>query len=527
MRRSLLLVVLFSALSFSASAAASTVFVVDGRGWGHGVGMSQWGAQGRALRGVDHAAILGFYYPGTTIGQTTVRRVRVLLTSGRASVGVSSDGPFKIGSKTLQAHTIYKLVPSADGEVRIAGLGKFGNPAKVAPTTAFLRLGGREYRGSFKVWVRSGKLAVVNVVGLQGYLNGVVPRESPSWFEMEALKAQADAARSYAIRAHRDSWFDLYADTRDQVYGGACPGCETDRTNEAVRATAGEVVLYGGAVAHTFFSSSNGGYKAASADVWGGSVPYLQAGPDPDDLTPGNPNRYWKQTLTPRQMAARLGIGRPHDVSVARDGSDRASTVTFATGSGTPSLAGSTVMSSLGLKGRRYWIRIQSFTASRTRSSCKQRVNFAIFSHGLKGIALQRRPVTGSTWTNLALTVVDSTHWTAHHRPCVSTDYRLHSNKANNPIAHLAVSPAIAFDEVQRHGALTGKVNPLLPGNRVTIQRRTSSGWNAVATTTIRDDGSFRAVFAVTDGVYRAKVVPPSSTGLVRGLSPRLTVVTG
>jgi stage II sporulation protein D len=528
MRRFSLLAVLLGVLAFSSSALASTLFVVDGRGWGHGVGMSQWGAQGRALRGVNHGAILGFYYPGTTIGQTTVRRMRVLLTSGRSSVAVSSDGPFKIGNKTLQPHTVYNLVPSADGQVRIAGLGKFGNPATVTPTTAFLRLGGSPYRGSFKVWVRSGKLAVVNVVGLQAYLYGVVPRESPSWFEMEALKAQADAARSYAIRAQRASWFDLYADTRDQVYGGACAGCETARTTAAVQETVGEIVMYGGQVAQTFFSSSNGGYKAASVDVWGGSVPYLQAGPDPDDLTPGNPNRYWKHILTPRQMATRLGIGRPRDVSVARDGSDRAKTVTFVTGSGTPSLGGSTVMANLGLKGRRYWIGIQSFTASRSRSSCKQRVNFSIFSHGLAGIALQRRPVTGSTWTNLPLTVVDSSHRTARHRPCVSTDYRLRSNKATNPIWHLKVAPAIAFDELQRQGALTGKVNPLLPGNLVTIQRRTSSGWQPVATTTIRDNGSFRAAFAVTDGVYRAKVVPPSSTGLVTGFSPRLTVdVTG
>jgi hypothetical protein len=286
-------------------------------------------------------------------------------------------------------------------------------------------------------------------------------------------------------------------------------------------------VLYGGEVAQTFFSSSNGGYKAASVDVWGGAVPYLQAGPDPDDLTPGNPNRYWKQVLTPRQLGRRVGVGRPHDVSVARDGSSRADTVTFATGSGTPSLDGSTVMSRLGLKSRRYWIGIQSYTASRTRSSCKQRINFSIFSHGLRGIALQQRSVKESTWTNLSLTEVDSTHWTAHHRPCVSTDYRLRSAKARNPIAHLAVAPAIAFDAVQRRGALTGKVNPLLRGNAVTIQRRTSSGWKAVASTTLRDDGSFRAVFDVTNGVYRAKVVPPASTGLVTGYSPRLKVVFG
>jgi stage II sporulation protein D len=523
MRRLSLLVFVAGALAFASSSAAGTLFVVDGRGWGHGVGMSQWGAQGRALRGVSHGGILQFYYPGTRLVTASRGRVHVLLTSGRRSVALSSDGKFTLGNKTLQAHTVYNLDVSADGQVRIVGLGKFGNPVDASPTTAFMRLGGSPYRGFFRIWVRSGKLAVVNVVGMQGYLRGVVPREMPSSFELEALKAQADAARSYALRAHRTGWFDLYADTRDQVYGGACATCEDARTNAAVDATAGEAVMYGGSVAQTFFSSSNGGYKAASVDVWGGDVPYLQAGSDPDDLTPGNPNRYWKSIYSPRRLRRALGIPRPTDVTVARDGSSRAKTVNFATSSGTSSLAGTTVQSKLGLRSRRYWIGIQSFAANRRSAFCKQRVRFSVFAHGVGSVRLQRRGVTQSGWTDVTLTSAGTSQWTASHRPCVSTDYRLVSRKARNPVFHLPVSPEIGIETV-RATYLAGHVNPLMNGVPVRIQRRTSSGWKTVVTTAIDGNGAFRANFAVAEARYRAKVVPPSSTGLVTGSSPPVTV---
>jgi hypothetical protein len=211
-------------------------------------------------------------------------------------------------------------------------------------------------------------------------------------------------------------------------------------------------------------------------------------------------------------------------VSVSRNGSSRAETVTFATPGGARSFDGSTIMGRLGLKGMRYWIGIQSFASSLKRSHCKERVNFKIFSHGLRGIALQKRSVKQTRWRNLTL-AGSSPSWTASHRPCVSMDFRLHSRKANNPVFHLPVSPAVAFDALQHAGALTGKVNPLLPGQTVTVQKKTSSGWRVVATATIKSDGTFRAAFTVRNGVYRAKVVPPASTGLVTGFSPRLSVV--
>jgi stage II sporulation protein D len=523
MHRLSLLAVVLAALAFSSSAAASTRFVVDGRGWGHGVGMSQWGAQGKALRGATYREILHFYYQGTTVDQTDRRRVRVLLTSGRNSVALSSDAPFKMGNKTLAAHTVYNVVVSNDGQVRIVGLGKFGNPATVTRTRAFLRLRGSPYRGDFKVWVRGGKLAVVNVVRIQGYLYGVVPREMPAWFELEALKAQADAARSYAVRAHRADWFDLYATTSDQVYGGACAGCEQPRSTQAVDATKGEVVKYGSAVAQTFFSSSNGGYEAASGDVFVTQLPYLRARPDADDLTRGNPNRYWKDVFSPRRIARQIGMPRPTDVTVARDGSRRAKTVTFSNTSGTLAFAGTTVESKLGLRSRRYWIGVQSITSNRTNGYCRQRVRLAAFVHRVGSFRIQRRSVKASAWTNMTLTDAGSSHWTASHRPCVSTDYRLISRKTTNPLVHVAVSPQVGIETV-RPSYLAGHVNPLLPGVAVAIQRHTAAGWKKVTTTTIRDDGSFRANFTLAEARYRAKVVPPASTGLVRGYSPPVTV---
>lgn len=527
MRRSSLLVAVLAALAFASSTGASTLFVIKGKGWGHGVGMSQWGAQGRALRGVGYRDILHFYFQPATLGPGGDSRVRVLLASGRSSVTISSDSSFSVGNKTLAADKSYSVVPAADGKVRIVGVGKFANPATATPGNDLLRLNGARYRGSFKLWVRSGKIAVVNVVGLQGYLFSVVPREMPSWFQLEALKAQAVAARSYAVRAHRASWFDLYADTRDQVYGGYESGEPTPAV-AAVQATKGKVMLYGGNVARTYFSSSNGGVEAASVDTWGGDLAYLQSRPDPDDLTPGNLNRSWKLRLRSSQLGNKLGTRPPQDAVVDSRVSGRVNSISAAGSGWSQVVTGGPehFRFALGLKSARFWLGVQSLNSNRTLSRCKKAVKLSIFAHGVGDVALFQRPVTGTTWIAVALTAVDAKNWTVTRRPCVSMDYRVVSDSAGGPIVHVAVAPDIAFDAVQHQGALTGKVNPLLTGTSVRIQKRSSTGWHRVALTTIKSDGSFRAEFNVVAGRYRAKVVPSSSTGLVTGYSPVLDVVT-
>src|SRR5207247_9081271 len=100
------------------------------------------------------------------------------------------------------------------------------------------------YRGSIQVDVIAGKLRAINFVGLEQYLYGVVPSEMPFTWAPEALKAQAVVARSYALATRRTGAFDLYPDTRSQVYLGV--EHEKPSTTAAVDATAGQVVLYQG-----------------------------------------------------------------------------------------------------------------------------------------------------------------------------------------------------------------------------------------------------------------------------------------
>ena len=119
------------------------------------------------------------------------------------------------------------------------------------------------------------KLQVIDVVGLDAYLLGVVPGEMPKEWPAAALQAQAVAARSYALASlvkNRD--FDLYADPRSQMYYGVA--AETPATTAAVQATKGQMLTYGGKVVAAFYYSSSGGRTASSADVFGLELPYLQ-----------------------------------------------------------------------------------------------------------------------------------------------------------------------------------------------------------------------------------------------------------
>src|SRR5205823_1138865 len=157
---------------------------------------------------------------------------------------------------------------------------------------------------------------------------GVVPREMPSAWEAEALKAQAVAARSYALaNLHAGGSFDVYSDTRSQVYGGIA--AEQPSTNDAVAATAGEVVLYDGDVADTLFFSTSGGRTASIEDVWPRAEPqpYLVAVPDPYDTA--SPYHNWTQTITGSTLARQLRVpGALVDVQTTLNPSGRVATLT-------------------------------------------------------------------------------------------------------------------------------------------------------------------------------------------------------
>ena len=529
MRRFALPVAILVALAFAAGVAASPVYVLKGRGWGHGVGLSQYGALGRANDGQDYKQILGFYYDGTNVGQTTQRKISVLLMEGQSSVTLRSSESFKVGDKTLARFTDWKLVPTSDGKVRVVGKGKFGSPATAKPGDGFLRIDGLRYRGDLKIHNHGGTLDVVNVVGLQGYLYSVVPREMPSSWLLEALKAQAVAARGYGVRAARASWFDIYDDTRDQVYGGLDYSTGEDPgSTAAVKATAREVLKSGGEVISAYFSSSNGGRTAASVDTWGGSLPYLVSKRDPFDLNGSNPNRNWTAVLSPHTLRNRLGAARtPADAIVTSRKSGRVDRVRLERGSWADTFPSSGLgpewfRGVLGLRSSRFHLGVLDATPAKAKTVCRARLRVNVLAREVSRVTLQRRRSGSSSWTDMSLTKDDAAHFHGIDRPCRATSYRLHSAAANSSPAALKVAPKIVFSGTQpANDGLKGSVRPIsLAGQTVHIDRKRKDGTWAkdVGSAAVQSDGEWHATnFNAVSGTYRARIAPPSSTGLVSG----------
>ena len=141
---------------------------------------------------------------------------------------------------------------------------------------------GKWYRGKLILKNLNGKLTVINDIDLESYINGVVPSEMPASWEYEALKAQAIAARSFALAnlgKQSKNGYDLKDNTEDQAYGGA--SAETNITNKAVEETHGLVLTYDMKIISAYYFASAGGMTTTS--VWGGGAPYLRAVPSFDD----------------------------------------------------------------------------------------------------------------------------------------------------------------------------------------------------------------------------------------------------
>lgn len=149
---------------------------------------------------------------------------------------------------------------------------------------AFIFSKGKWYRGSMLAQVRGNGITVINDVSLEYYLLGVVPSEMPSKWNQEALKAQAIAARSYAIAnlgKRGSKGYDLKDTPEDQAYGGA--SAETKETNMAVKSTLGEVLVYNNKVIPAYYHASAGGHTRNASAVWSRDLPYLASVPSFDD----------------------------------------------------------------------------------------------------------------------------------------------------------------------------------------------------------------------------------------------------
>jgi stage II sporulation protein D len=162
--------------------------------------------------------------------------------------------------------------------------------------------GGTPYRGALKLVAVGDTIQVVNILGLESYLRGVVPSEMPPDWPLEALKAQAVAARTYTLANLKpEADYDVCATTDCQVYRGA--SAEHPRSDQALLETRGLVLTYGNAFARTYYHSDSGGAIASSAEVWGYSAPYLVA---LSDVATSTPHRQWEYRLDPAMMTTSL-----------------------------------------------------------------------------------------------------------------------------------------------------------------------------------------------------------------------------
>lgn len=388
---------------------AGGVFTFQGHGWGHGHGMSQWGAYGAAkVRGMSYQQILSFYYPGTTLApRSPEKTLRVLVhgTSDRQlAVATRAGHPLTATTDvagmpactlpdSLDGHTPVqqwraKVLQTADG-VRVRLQASVDGQSWSRPkgldcaagwrhpfagditfdggrTTDLIRAGAvARYRGALRAAFTGSRIYVVDVVRLESYLRSVVPAEMPASWSPAALQAQAVAARTYATYGIRHpknrAYYDVYDDTRDQMYVGV--NGEVASSDAAIRATRSDtgrpfiLATAKGGPAFTQFSSSDGGWTVS------GGQPYLPAQKDPYDGLVPNSVHSWSTRIPAGAISAQFAgqIGALRSVTITgRDGNGawggRVTSMTLRGSAGRVTMSGATFRYSLGLRSE--WFRV-------------------------------------------------------------------------------------------------------------------------------------------------------------------------
>jgi len=457
-------------LATAAPAHGASRLIVRGGGFGHGIGMSQYGALGFAQHGRDHAFILSHYYKGTRVATLTrPRRVRVLLQSAaRVSFSGAASLP---GARELDPAATYHATRALRGGVTLRSasgdlVGRFRSPLTITPSPAAIKLLGRSgnatsngsYRGNLQIRPSSlGGLNAINQVDLEDYVRGVVAGESPANWPAEALRAQAVAARTYAITTSKGgAGFDQYADTRSQVYNGISG--ERATTNAAVDATRGRVVTYKAKPVVTFYFSTSGGRTENIENAFVGAPrkPWLKSVEDPyDELSP---HHDWVVQLSLAEARRRLGglvKGSLRRIRVLKRGrSPRVVRARIVGTRGTSHTTGPVLGARLGL--RATWARFTVITASGSRDDGNEPSEPAAPAAG-GGTAAGGISPTAARVASLASAVA---------------------------------------------GHIRGRVAPPVKGSSAAVQRREGSRWVTRSQTRIQAGGRYRAT-VFRPGLYR------------------------
>jgi stage II sporulation protein D len=486
-----------------AGATTDTQFSMSGRGWGHGIGMCQYGAQGYALHGWTYQRIITHYYTGVTLGKTPNSTVRVLLNDHLASTKVTSAAAYTVVSGTVQ-----KAVAAAATTTITRVAGKYhivsgtapawdsATPVLIVPASgSFLHVLTADQnhhtglcRGKIRViynptgpWTGASNpsvgLSIINELPLESYLYGVVPWESPAAWKPAALEAQAVAARSYAASTmHPTRNVDVYCTTASQMYGGR--DAETAATNTDVNATRGVVPLYGGKPITAYFFSTSGGHTENIENVWQGASPvaYLKGVVDAYDSI--SPLHVWPENpiLRPAStLAAALGfysVSNPSGVKgilraiyvIKRGTSPRVVKALVVGDKGTTMVTGGVLRIAFGL--RDTWVYIWSMSLSPAPAD-KPRLTYGIGGVTLSGdlypgradktpvllhyyragawktIAVASRRVVTTVSVGTAKYSIVSSRYSYKVAPPASTKYFFSYSSVKSPATVVSVRPAI------------------------------------------------------------------------------------
>lgn len=475
--------------------------VISGHGWGHGMGMSQWGAYAYAQHGWSAAKILAHYYPGTTLGVDPPADVRILLFQGRGRIRIGAAVPWRVTDAqgaSLQLPAGSRVLSRA---LVVSGH-RLVSPLTVSAGAQPLEAGKRHYRGTLEILVNAGTLEVINDVGLESYLEGVVGSEMPASWPLAALEAQAIAARSYALSQLETvvtaSPYELFSDSRSQSYGGV--EAESPPVKQAVAATAHEVLLYQGKVATTFFSASSGGETVSAAEVLGKQIPYLVSIPDPYDTV--SPYHNWGPVLISAEAAgAALGLGGPLlDLSTSTGPSEHVETATVVGPAGAQTLSGTEVAADLGLKST--WFDVRWLALDPPAGPLPYGTHFDLTGsvHGFAAALVEER-LAGGSWSTVA-DVPAGQDFSVPQVASASARYRLVAGTVQASPLNISVVPLLTV-ATPSDAQLNGSLSPALTGTLVSLERLEGATWQTVSETRTSPLGAFAFTGSLAAGSYR------------------------
>lgn len=221
--------------------------------------------------------------------------IRVAIIKGVDAVTISGNGLLAVND--AEKAVIFEYPATFRAEQGKVQIGSSSTRLLRFAASDMVLVNGKSYRGLVELSVLSGKLLVVNELPIEQYLAGVINSEISSTWPMEAIKAQAVIARTYAVvkkKERNSAYYHLESTVMDQVYNGS--GLEDSRAARGVHETEGEVLTYNGQVIQAFYHANSGGRTESSENVWGLALPYLKGVECQYGLT--SPTSRWEQSLT-------------------------------------------------------------------------------------------------------------------------------------------------------------------------------------------------------------------------------------